>query len=342
MDIQEVARRARVSTATVSRVLNRSAKVRPVTAERVQRVIDELHYIPNTSARHLRSGHTRLFGLIVSDIKNPFFPELIARFEALSAEHGIDMVFTHTNYDPKRLEHCLRRLVERNVDGIAVMTSEVDVAALEQVKRRKTPLVLLNQVDLARTFSNVHVDYTPGFEEAILHLKSLGHIRIGFLAGPSYLSSAQRRHQAFIRTMTRCNLRITNKRIAFGTMDLDGGQAAMRELLKAEHPPSAVLATNDLMAIGALQVMREQGIHVPSQISVIGFDDLPIAGMLSPALTTIALPRQQIAEYAFAALRKMVANGNDVKVQHPPIQTALILRASTGPAQREVRTKPQK
>jgi DNA-binding LacI/PurR family transcriptional regulator len=332
MDIQEVARRARVSTATVSRVLNRSKKVRPGTAERVQRVIDELNYVPNTSARYLRSGHTRLFGLIVSDIKNPFFPELIDRFEALSAEHGIDMVFTHTNYDPQRLEHCLRRLVERNVDGIAVMTSEVDVAALEQVKRRKTPLVLLNQLELARTFANIHVDYTKGFEEAIRHLKSLGHTRIGFLAGPSNLSSAQRRHQAFIRSVTRCKLRIAKNRIAFGTMDLEGGRAAMQELLQAEHPPSAVLATNDLMAIGALQAIRKQRIKVPQQISVIGFDDLPMAGMIAPALTTIALPRQQIAERAFATLQKMVASGNDAKVEHPAIETALTVRASTGPA----------
>ena len=135
MDIQQVAKRAKVSTATVSRVLNGATNVREKTSAHVRSVIAEMNYVPNTHARSLRVGRARMFGLIVSDINNPFFPELIDAFEALATEQGIDVIFTHTNYDPKRLQSCIRRMVERSVDGIAVMTSEVNQEALDMAPK---------------------------------------------------------------------------------------------------------------------------------------------------------------------------------------------------------------
>src|SRR5580692_5060823 len=131
MDILQVAKRANVSTATVSRVLNGFPGVREATVLRVRRAIAEMNYVPNPNARSLRVGRTRLFGLIVSDVNNPFFPELIDAFEALATAEGIEVIFTHTNYDPKRLHNCIRRMIERSVDGIAVMTSEVNQEALD-------------------------------------------------------------------------------------------------------------------------------------------------------------------------------------------------------------------
>lgn len=333
MDIQEVARLAKVSTATVSRVLNGSPKVRPITAKRVQRVIDEMNYVPNTSARYLRAGRTKLFGLIVSDIKNPFFPDLIDRFEALSASQGIDMVFTHTNYDLKRLDHCLRRMVERNVDGIAVMTSEVEVSALERVKRRETPLVLLNQIDLDKTFHNIHVDYSAGFEQAVRHLKALGHSRIGFLSGPPALSSAHRRHSAFVAKMKQCGLKVREDLIAISTMDVEGGFTAMQLLLSRPRRPTAIVSTNDLMALGALQAAHKARLSVPRDISIIGFDDLPICTMFTPPLTTIALPREEIAECAFSILLRASTPGAKIKIARHSILTELKVRESTGPAE---------
>src|SRR5438270_12794583 len=144
MDIQQVAKRAKVSTATVSRVLNGARNVSEETSARVRKVISDLNYVPNNHARNLRVGSARMFGLIVSDINNPFFPELIDAFEALSTAHGIDVIFTHTNYDPQRLQNSIRRMVERNVDAIAVMTSEVDAGAFDMASKR-VPIVLMNQ-----------------------------------------------------------------------------------------------------------------------------------------------------------------------------------------------------
>jgi LacI family transcriptional regulator len=215
MDIQQVAKRANVSTATVSRVINGYPNVSEEKVASVRKAISELNYVPNNHARNLRVGSARLFGLIVSDINNPFFPELIDAFEALAVEHGIDVIFTHTNYDPKRLHSCMRRMVDRNVDAIAVMTSEVDAEALELASRR-VPIVLMNQSSYASVYRNVPVEYQTGFSEALEHLRSLGHRDIGFIAGPLTLSSAKRRHAAWMQAMKRLKLRVRNEWVVTG------------------------------------------------------------------------------------------------------------------------------
>ena len=302
MDIQEVARRARVSPATVSRVLNRVSMVKAETAAHVLRVIAELNYVPNTSARSLRVGRSKLFGLVVSDINNPFFPELIDGFEAMAAERGIDVIFTHTNYDTKRLQACLRRLVERNVEGIAVMTSELAAEALEPARRSGVPLVVLNQTGLDPLVHNIWVDYTSGFEEAVAHLRGLGHRDIAFVAGPPRFSSAERRREAFAAAMKRYGLPVSRKRVVVGDLRVEGGYAAARTLLAGRPRPTAIVTTNDLMAVGALQAAQEAGVAVPGELSIVGFDDLPVCTMVRPRLTTIALSRREIARCAFGML----------------------------------------
>jgi len=241
MDIQQVAKRAKVSTATVSRVLNRSSNVREKTSAHVRRIIEELNYVPNTNARNLRVGRTRLFGLIISDINNPFFPELIDAFEGLAAEQGIEVIFTHTNYDPRRLQNCVRRLVERNVDAIAIMTSEVDEQALQEATKVQLPLVLLNQRSLQDKYRNVMVEYSRGFQEAVEHLRALGHTAIGFIAGPSHLRSAQRRREAFCLALKRCSLEVCPEWIATTDLRVEGGKIAMQQLLALGHRPTAVV-----------------------------------------------------------------------------------------------------
>jgi len=328
MDIQQVARHAKVSTATVSRVLNGSPNVREKTSAHVRSVIAELHYVPNTHARSLRVGRARMFGLIVSDINNPFFPELIGAFEALAAEQGIEVIFMHTNYDPKRLQSCIRRMVERNVDGIAVMTSEVDEEALK-VAPEHVPLVLMNQPAFMAQYRNVPVEYSTGFREALEHLRDLGHTSIGFISGPPALSSAKRRHQEWTRAMKRLKLTVNKKWVITGDMRLEGGERAMRELLLLPERPTAVLTSNDLMAVGALQAAIQAGLRIPEDISIIGFDDLPIASMVVPRLTTIQLPRREIAANAFSSL--LQATRDNVVAKSELVHPRLIVRKSTGP-----------
>ncbi len=329
MDILHVAKRARVSTATVSRVLNGSNLVRPATSERVRRAIAELNYVRNPNARSLRLGRTHLFGLIVSDIKNPFFPELIDAFEGMAAEQGIDVIFTHTNYDTVRLRSCIRRMVERGVEGIAIMTSEMDEEALQQVPTRGIATVLLNQPALQDKYRNVAVEYSEGFLEALRHLQSLGHREIGFIAGPSTFSSAFRRRQSWETAMKQLRLPIRPGRVVVGDMRVEGGANAMKGILAGGSRPTAVLATNDLMAIGALHAAVSAGIRIPREMSLCGFDDLPVSNMVVPQLTTIQLPRYEIATHAFEALLQAVRGE-----KQPPraaVYPRLVIRKSTGP-----------
>src|SRR6266403_2323396 len=269
MNIEHVAKRANVSTATVSRVLNGFPGVRAKTVARVQRAVSEMNYVPNPNARSLRVGATRLFGLIVSDVNNPFFPELIDAFEALASAEGIDVIFTHTNYDLKRLHNCIRRMIERSVDAIAVMTSEVEEESLKQAQRAGVPIVLMNQRRLAGKYPNIPVEYATGFREALDHLLSLGHSDIGFIGGPQSLNSARRRKDAFRAALRAHGLHVRSEWIAEGDMRIEGGRTAMQRLLACNPRPTAVLASNDLMAVGALQAAQAARISVPKNLSLL-------------------------------------------------------------------------
>jgi LacI family transcriptional regulator len=334
MDIQEVARLANVSTATISRVLNGSPKVKPSTAQQVQRVIDELHYVPNTSARTLRVGRSQLLGLIVSDINNPFFPELIDDFEARARESNIDVVFSHTNYQSDRLEHCMKRLIERNVDGIAVCTSETNKVAFEFAARRRMPFVLINQEGPETPYHNIKVDHMSGALEAIRHLHKLGHRHIGFISGPNNFISTSRRYSAFIAAMKVCRLRVRPSWVIEGDLHIEGGQKAMEQLLRTTPRPTALFCTNDLMAFGALRAAHQHSIAVPEEFSIIGFDNLPVCDLVTPPLSSVDIPRRQIALQAFRMLQKIIESKPERKLPTPSIKTALKLRESSAPPPR--------
>lgn len=329
MDIVQVAKRAKVSTATVSRVLNGFPGVREKTVARVRRAIAEMNYVPNPNARSLRAGRTRLFGLIISDVNNPFFPELIDAFEGLASAQGIEVIFTHTNYDPKRLHNCIRRMVERSVDAIAVMTSEVEEEALRQAVHAGVPVVLMNQRKLEGKFPNVLVEYAAGFREALEHLLSLGHTDIGFIAGPQTLNSARGRKDAFTAALRAHGIHVRTDWIAIGDMRVEGGRTAMQRLLSRNPRPTAVVASNDLMAVGALQAAHAARIRVPRDLSIIGFDDIPIASMVHPPLSTIRHPRREVAARAFDCLWTTL-QGAELKAIEP-LQPHLVIRSSTAP-----------
>jgi DNA-binding LacI/PurR family transcriptional regulator len=334
MDIQYVARQANVSTATVSRVLNRSSKVKRSTFEHVERVIKELNYIPNTSARSLRVGRSKLFGLVISDINNPFFPELIDHFEAQARAHGIDVIFSHTNYQSDHLEHCLQRLMERNVDAVAICTSETNHEAFEALAKRNVPFVLMNQDGRRTPFNNIYLNYDAGLREAVDHLVELGHRSIGFISGPRDFDSIRSRHRSFLAVMKERGLDLRPEWVIEGDLHLAGGHNAMRQLLAAAERPTAVLSTNDVMAIGALQAAHEAGVHVPAEMSIIGIDNLPLCEVVTPPLTSVDIPREAIARAAFSMLQKATEPDAEKKLPTPNVTTKLRLRQSTAPPPR--------
>ena len=206
MDIREIAKRAKVSTATVSRTINRVPTVNPALAKRVWRVVEELGYYPNTQARALVSGRSRIFGLIVSEIINPFFPEIVQVFETIAVQHNYEILLTSTVNDPKRMETSVRRMIERRVDGVAVMTFGMEELLLEDLKIRNVPLVFVDVGPARPRVSNIRIDYLHGIRQAVQHLAALRHERIAFISGPLLLKSAAARKNAFVQSMEEIGL----------------------------------------------------------------------------------------------------------------------------------------
>src|SRR6202041_2396198 len=193
LDIRTVAKLANVSIATVSRTINRVSTVNPRMAKRVWEAIEKLDYFPNTQARALVSGRSRLLGLIVSEITIPFFPELIQGFEDIAVEHGYEILISSTNHDPKRMSHCIRRMLERKVDGVAVMTFGIEQPLPAQLAERNVPLVFVDAGPEKPGISLLRVDYRHGIRQGVEHLAGLGHRGIAFISGPRRLHSAQPR-----------------------------------------------------------------------------------------------------------------------------------------------------
>ncbi|HEX9928850.1 MAG TPA: LacI family DNA-binding transcriptional regulator [Pyrinomonadaceae bacterium] len=328
--IKDVAREAGVSTATVSHVVNNTRFVSDEVRSRVERAIEACRYYPNAHARSLASGNSRILGLVISDIANPFFPELVKAVETAAFERGYDVVLSNTNYDADRASHYVRRFIERKVAGVALLTSELDKKLIEELARREVPVVFLDVGEAGLHMSNLRVDYETGIEEAILHLVSLGHREISFIGGPPHLRSARRRLEAFRSAKQRLFPDAADG-VYFGDFKIEGGRRAASEILAGGKLPTAVMAANDLMALGAISEFRLAGVHVPRDVSVVGFDDIAFAALSEPALTTVNLPLGELGKYAVEALMETMSNPDQQGIEIT-IPTHFIIRASTAPA----------
>ena len=329
LDIRTVARLANVSIATVSRTINRVSTVNPKMAKRVWEAIEKLDYFPNTQARALVSGRSRLLGLIVSEITNPFFPELIQGFEDIAVEHGYEILISSTNYDPRRMSLCIRRMLERRAEGVAVMTFGVEKPLLEQLAERNVPLVFVDVGPERPGISLLRVDYRHGIQQGVEHLAALGHRDIAFISGPKRLHSAQSRLVAFTKSLEECSLKVDPAWIVEGDHTMEGGMEAMEQLLQSKHRPTAVMCSNDMTAIGVLHKLYRAGLKVPDDLSVIGFDDIHIAQVTIPPLTTIQMSCFELARAAVTALRAHCEEGLEPQRNYK-IPTRLIVRESTG------------
>jgi LacI family transcriptional regulator, galactose operon repressor len=330
MDIRDVAERAKVSIATVSRTVNRVSTVNPKLAKRVWQAIEELDYLPNTQARALVSGRSRILGLIVSEITNPFFPELIQQFEDIAVENGYDVLIGSTNYDPKRVARCIRRMLERNVDGVAVMTFGIEAPVVDELAARKIPLVLVDAGPDSSNVRTLKVDYQTGIRQGVQHLAALGHRRISFITGPLTLHSAKARRDTFVKAMNEIGVTVGPESIVEGSHTLEGGMEGMRILANNKIKPTAVMCSNDMTAIGVLHELYNTKTRVPDDISVIGFDDIHIAKFTFPPLTTIQMACSDLARSAIEALRAGIESSSDLSdAKEWTIPTRLIVRQTT-------------
>lgn len=337
--IKDVAREAGVSTATVSHVINNTRFVSDDVRARVLQAIEQCRYYPNAHARSLASGNSRILGLVISDIANPFFPELVKSIETAAFERGYEVMLTNTNYDAERASHYVRRFIERKVAGVALMTSELDKKLIEDLARREVPVVFLDLGKPGTNMSNLRVDYETGIEEAILHLVALGHRKIAFIGGPEHLRSAQRRLEAF-KNAKKQLFAGEPELIYHGNFKIEGGRRAADEILTAGELPTAVLAANDLMALGAISEFRRAGLEVPRDVSIVGFDNIAFAALANPSLTTVSLPRNELGRRAVEALMETMANRGQQGVEIT-IPTHLVIGNSTAPARNQAKARSE-
>jgi DNA-binding LacI/PurR family transcriptional regulator len=328
MDIRTVAERANVSIATVSRTINNNPSVNAKMAKRVWEAIRELDYFPNTQARALVSGRSGIFGLIVSEITNPFFPELIQGFEDVAVANGYEILVSSTNYDPKRMALCIRRMLERKVEGVAVMTFGIEEPLLEQLAERNIPMVFVDMGPQHPGISLLKVDYHHGIRQGVQHLAALGHRNISFISGPKRLHSAQSRLEAFSQSLRECGITPDPAWLIEGDHTLEGGIRVMEKILAGKKLPTAVMCSNDMTAIGVLHKLYRAGLRAPDDLSLIGFDDIHMARVTIPPLTSIQMSRLDLARAAVTALRAHV-EGTAPQREYK-IDTHLVVRESTG------------
>src|SRR6266404_4270583 len=327
--IKDVAREAGVSTATVSHVINKTKYVTDITRERVLNAIEHCNYYPNANARTLASGRSNMIGLLVSDISNPFFPELVKSIETAAFERGYNLILLNTNYDAKRASDYVRRLIELKVAGVVLMTAELEPSLIDELARRRFNVVFHDRGSAGEHMSNIALDYATGIEEAVTHLVSLGHRRIVHVAGAYRIHSAILRRDAFLASMER-HLPGVPTAIYEGDFKFDGGRRAASEILAAEIRPTAVVFANDMMVFGAMQEFRAAGLSVPRDLSIIGFDDIAFAALADPPLTTICSPRPEIGRRAVDALMATIERPGEGGVE-TMIPTYLIVRGTTAP-----------
>ena len=330
--IKDVAEMARVSTATVSHVINKTRFVREETKRKVLEAIESSGYTPNAYARNLASGSSRTLGLIISDITNPFFPELIKSIQESALEPGYEVIIANTDYDSEHDAPCVQRLLELRVSGVMVMTTEKNDAAAKRLQQSAVPTVYLDIGKVGSQVSNIRVDYAGGIRQAVEHLLQLGHRHIGFIGGPPHLMSAELRYRAFTRAIDQNESSKGAKGSFFeGDFKMESGQKAVEKLLATERWPSAILAANDMMAVGALRELKRNGLRVPEDISLIGCDDIWLASLTEPPLTTIAIPRVEIGRAAVEAVLRAnpVRRGREID-----ISTSLVIRNSTAKVKR--------
>ena len=325
--IKDVAREAKVSVATVSRALNRSADVTPATRTRIERAAARLRYVPMGAARSLVTRRTQAIGALLPDLFGEFFSELIRGIDLAARAHGLHLLVSSSHGDGDEATTALRSMLGR-VDGVLIMSPHINAAFLQKHLPCTLPAVLLDSAPRERRCPHVNIDNHGGACAMTRHLLALGHRDLAFISGPTGNHDAAERRRGFERTVAAHAK--ARARCLQGDYSEESGYRAGRALLAKRERPDAVFAANDMMAIGCLSAFNEAGVGVPDEIALAGFDDIPIARYTHPPLTTV---RVRIAELGHAALERLVAQMQAPESPAADVTTMtceVVVRASCG------------
>lgn len=328
--LQEVAKRAKVSIATVSRVLNKSDKVVPETRAIVEQALLDLGYRPSRVARRLRmnSGHAHLVGLIIPDIQNPFYAEIARGVEdaAYASEYALILCNSDENLDKERFYLDVMRA--ESVDGIVLPPfDDTDLAVAEMVKTG-IPVVCVDRSHGRVKTDLVEVDNYQGAQEAVRHLIEKGHKSIALIEGRSQVSTSRERRRGYLDALAAHGIPLRKELMRAGDFKQESGRILANELLDLRKPPTALFVCNNLMTVGALAALHQRGLRVPTDVAVVGFDDLPWAEALDPPPTVVRQPAYEVGRQAMELLLKRI-----MEPARPPVtvrlRPELVIRRST-------------
>lgn len=326
---REIARLAGVSQATISRVLAGNPHVAPETRARVLRVAEEAGYVPNLAARSLVTNRSAIVGLVVSNITNPFYPELIEAVCSEAAHHGLGVILCSTQDDASRQQEALSLLLQHRVDGLIVTSVMLESPDVESILKRGVPMVLVNRYLKGSDCTAVLTDNRGGAIKAVEHLAELGHRRIGFVQGICETSTSWDRQRGYCWAVKTLGLEADESLVVPGNFTAAGASAATDRLLALDHPPTAVVCADDETALGVLDRLTECGKRVPEDVALVGFDDIRIAGHSAIGLTTVRQPTAMMAKLAMEKLIERIETPEVVSAERIVIPSELVIRSSS-------------
>lgn len=327
--LKDVAREAEVSITTVSRALNGKDAISSPTRERILKIAKNLGYTPNAVARGLKTQETRIVGIAITDISDPFFAPIVKGIEKTARKEGYHLILCDTDEDYETEKEALQTLLERRVDGLLVTPAQTKYEDIVELKKRGIPLVLLGRhfnFQLLET-DYIATDDVQGAFSATMHLIRKGHRRILFINGPDYVSSAKERFAGYKRAFLEAGVKIDESLIKEGGTKMEDGYRIMEEELKKAPDFTAVFAYSDFVALGVIKALNKNHLRVPQDMAVVGYDDIEIAAFLEVPLTTVRIPKYELGAEGFKLLKRKMAD-NTASVQKVILPTELVVRKS--------------
>lgn len=325
--IKDIARLGEVSITTVSKIINgKDHDISQGTIDRVNRIMEEQRYVPNKLAGSLVTKTTKTIGLVIPDITNPFFPELVRGAEDRANEAGYSLFFCNSDDQPEKESKYIKSLMEKMVDGIIFTAASSDNGRAEVLKNIHTPIVLVDRlVEMDEVTAGIVVDNVSGAYEGTKYLIDLGHKNILHITGPKNGKISAERASGYLKALAEAGIHESQALILYGHFKLDWGYKAMAEADEKQFPYTAVFCGNDLIALGAMKYLKEKGKHIPEDCSILGYDDIQIASHVDPPLTTIRQPKYQMGYQAVDTMVKRLS-GEAITEKKIVLSTELIIR----------------
>jgi LacI family transcriptional regulator len=335
--LRDLAERLNINTSTVSRALSdkSSDMISPEVVKRVKKAAEEMGYKQNAAAYALKVGNSKTIGMIIPDLMNPVFPPIIRGIQSVLDQYGYTAFLAYSQNNEKAAHTEVEKLINRGVDGIIYAAAFRKDSVVDLCKKQGVPLVLVNRVVDAGDVDTVKVDDSLGIRMAVDHLLELNHQKIGFIAGPKDISVSHIRLRAFTQTMAEHNLPVPAQRIVEAhALSEIGGEEAMSLFLQKNPDATAVIASNDLIALGCLTALTQFGYACPKRMSVIGFNNMPYLDWFATPLTTVSIPHFQMGERSADLLLKRIKSDNSDFHEEVLLKPKLVIRKSTAPLAR--------